>query len=148
MNSEGLKGETHMQTLLQTQLDLSELASRMFTELFAYALGLTEPAFPLVFGEYGPALSLAYILALILAASLFGAVGNQLRSSPGLHKTARGISASAEADLTARANTSIGIAEVALAALAALASVLRYAALSYLALSAMLFVARLLVGVG
>lgn len=136
-----------MQTLLQTRLDLSEIATRMLAELFAHILGLLEPVFPLAFGEYGPVLSLANVLVLIIFAGLFGVVRDQLGATADLHKTPRSTPASTEADVTAKADTSMPVAAVALAATGLLGALLRYAVLSYLALSAVLFVARLLVGV-
>lgn len=135
-----------MQTLLQTQLDLSEMAARMFAELFAHVLGLAEPIFPLAFGEYAPILSVAHVLAVILFAGIFGLVGDQLRSSADLYKKPPAAAATVETSVEGVSNTSIGWAAVALAGAGLLATLVRYALLSYLAISVVLFVARLLVG--
>ena len=138
-----------MQTLLQTQPDLSQMMSRMLGELFAHILGLIEPLFPLAFGEYDPVLSLAHVLVLIVGASLFGLVHDQLGTSAGHYRDPRPAPFSGkEAEATASGNSAMPVLAIALAALALLAALVRYGALSYLGLSAVLFIGRLLVGVG
>lgn len=138
-----------MYTPLQTQPDLSQMMSLIFGDLFADILGLIEPLFPLAFGEYDPGLSLAHVLVLIVGASLFGLVHDQLGTSAGHYRVPLPAPFSGnEAEATASANSAMPVLAIALAALALLAMVLRYVALGYLGFSAVLFVARLVVGVG
>lgn len=129
-----------MQTLLQTQPDLSEIAGRIVGELFAHVLGLLEPIFPLAFGEYAPILSVAHVLAVVLLAGLSGLVKDQFRGSADLYSHVQ------PSQMEAIGGGSVGWLAVALAAVALLATLARYVLLSYLALSAVVFVARLLVG--
>lgn len=137
-----------MQTLLQTQPDLSEMASRILGELFAHILGLAEPLFPLAFGEYEPLISLSYVIILIGGASFLGMVHGQLGTSASHYWAPQPAPSAGEAQAKASANSAMPILAIVLAALALLAVVFRYAALTYLGLSAVLFVARLVVGVG
>lgn len=149
MNTLGVhveQGDASMLLLVQTQPGLSGTTGRMFAELCANVLGLVEPAFPLAFGEYGPVLSLANIIALIVFAGFFGLVHSQIDGTADLHERPRPAPAPAEPDTEAGANTSISAPAIALTALAAVFSALRVAVLSYLAISAVLFAARLLAG--
>lgn len=137
-----------MQPLMQTQPDLSEMVPRMLGELFAYVLSTLEPAFPLAFGEYEPVISLAHVLTLIVGASFLHLVRDQFATSARFYWAPRPAPFSGEAQAKASANASMPVLAIVLAALALLAVGLRYAALGYLGLSAVLFVARLVVGVG
>lgn len=142
-----MKGDC-MLLLLQTQPGFSEIAERMFAEIFAHILELVEPAFPLAFGEYTPIFALTHIITLIGFAMFFGLARNQFGATADLYKSPQPAPIPAESDVEGGAKASSGLAGVALDALSAAFGVLQVAILSYLAISAVVLLARLLVGVG